>query len=124
MISLRPQFYTAVNSNQCKSLPPPSLLSHFSPPHLSHRRHNHHRLVIRAIDAAQPFDYESHLSQRFTKSTKLKIAIVGFGNFGQFLAKTLVNQGHAVLAHSRSDYSEKAAELKVSFFRDADDRSC
>ncbi|KAK1403502.1 Prephenate/arogenate dehydrogenase domain-containing protein [Heracleum sosnowskyi] len=122
MISLRPQHFTGVKPKECHtlSLPPLSRLSHFSPPNLSHRRTNP-RLVIRAIDAAQPFDYESHLSQRFIKSTKLKIAIVGFGNFGQFLAKTLVKQGHTVLAHSRSDYSEKAAELKVSFFQDADD---
>ncbi|KAL8136066.1 arogenate dehydrogenase 2, chloroplastic-like isoform X2 [Apium graveolens] len=120
MISLRPQPFTGVNSKQCHSLSPshlsrPSLpnLSHKRPslPNLSHKLPSL-RLSIRAIDAAQPFDYESHLSHRFTKSTKLKIAIVGFGNFGQFLAKTIVNQGHTVLAHSRSDYSEKAAELK------------
>ncbi|MBA0701516.1 hypothetical protein Goari_005671, partial [Gossypium aridum] len=46
----------------------------------------------------------------------LKIAIIGFGNYGQFLAKTLVSQGHIVLAHSRSDYSHVAKKLGVSFF--------
>ncbi|KAL1819624.1 hypothetical protein DCAR_0415923 [Daucus carota subsp. sativus] len=125
MISLRPQPHAAVKSNKHHSLPlsPASRLSHFSPPHLSRFSppRTNLRLVIRAIDAAQPFDYEAHLSQRFNKSTKLKIAIVGFGNFGQFLARTMVKQGHTVLAHSRSDYSEKAAELDVSFFQCADD---
>ncbi|QHN86782.1 Arogenate dehydrogenase 1 [Arachis hypogaea] len=45
-------------------------------------------------------------------NTKLKIAIVGFGNFGQFLAKTIVSQAHGVLAYSRSDYSNVAG-IKV-----------
>ncbi|KAJ8640468.1 hypothetical protein MRB53_017162 [Persea americana] len=78
-------------------------------------------LPIRALDAAQPYDYESHLSERFSSSTKLKIAIIGFGNFGQFLAKTMVQQGHTLLAHSRSDYSAAARQLGVSFFLDPND---
>lgn len=53
--------------------------------------------------------------------SKLKIAIVGFGNYGQFLAKTLVAQGHTVLAHSRSDYTGIASKLGVSFFSDPHD---
>ncbi|KAF5205521.1 Arogenate dehydrogenase 2 protein [Thalictrum thalictroides] len=84
---------------------------------LSHRND----LRIQAIDAAQPFDLESKIVQRFEKSSKLKIAIVGFGNFGQFLAKTLVTQGHTVLAHSRSDYSHIAHDMGVSFFACPDD---
>lgn len=51
----------------------------------------------------------------------LKIGIVGFGNFGQFLAKTMVKQGHAVLAYSRTDYTEAASKLGVSYFSDIDD---
>lgn len=47
--------------------------------------------------------------------------MLGFGNFGQFLAKTFVSQGHAVLAHSRSDHSEAAERLGVSFFGDPHD---
>ncbi|XP_010244911.1 PREDICTED: arogenate dehydrogenase 2, chloroplastic-like [Nelumbo nucifera] len=80
-----------------------------------------HSLQIRALDAAQPYDYEAKINDRLEKSTKLKIAIIGFGNFGQFLAKTLVRQGHTVLAHSRSNYSAAARELGVSFFSDPDD---
>ncbi|RZC58978.1 hypothetical protein C5167_006294 [Papaver somniferum] len=74
-------------------------------------------LCVRALDASQPYGFE----YPFEKSKKLKIAIVGFGNFGQFLAKTLVRQGHRVLAHSRSDYSDIARNLGVMFFTDADD---
>ncbi|XP_022999295.1 arogenate dehydrogenase 1, chloroplastic-like [Cucurbita maxima] len=76
---------------------------------------------VRAIDAAQPYDYESRIASRFHNSQKLKIAIVGFGNFGQFLAKTIVRQGHTVLAHSRSDHSDEARKLGVSFFSDPHD---
>jgi arogenate dehydrogenase (NADP+) len=62
---------------------------------------------VQALDAAQPFDYE------------LKLEAVHFqGHFLQFLAKTLVNQGHTVLAHSRSDHSHTAKTLGVSFFSD------
>lgn len=56
-----------------------------------------------------------------TTNYKMKIAIVGFGNFGQFLAKEIVKRGHTVLAYSRSDYSRVAAEIGVQFFSDADD---
>ncbi|KAI3724992.1 hypothetical protein L1987_64762 [Smallanthus sonchifolius] len=76
---------------------------------------------ISAIDVAQPYDYESKLSNRISKSTTLKIAVVGFGNFGQFLAKTLARQGHTVLAHSRTDYSAAVAALGVRFYFNADD---
>lgn len=75
------------------------------------------RVNVSAIDAAQPFDFESMRSQELEKSTPLKVGIVGFGNFGQFLAERIVKQGHTVLAHSRRDYSEKARALGVSFFR-------
>ncbi|KAK3039967.1 hypothetical protein RJ639_027157 [Escallonia herrerae] len=86
-----------------------------------HHHHGHPTLKIRAIDAAQPFDYETRISTRYIQSTKLKIAVIGFGNFGQFLSKTLVAQGHTVLAHSRSDHSAAAANLGVSFYVDPDD---
>ncbi|ERN19375.1 hypothetical protein AMTR_s00069p00134710 [Amborella trichopoda] len=76
---------------------------------------------IRALDAAQPFDYEARIMEAHEKSSKLKIGIVGFGNYGQFLAKALIRQGHTVLAHSRSDYSDIAVKIGVSFFRDPHD---
>ncbi|KAJ4977380.1 hypothetical protein NE237_002486 [Protea cynaroides] len=73
------------------------------------------RLCIRALDAAQPYDYEAQVSGRSEQSIKLRIAIGGFGNFGQFLAKTLVQQGHTVLAYSRSNDFDIATKLGVSF---------
>jgi hypothetical protein len=56
------------------------------------------------LDVAQPFDYESKKSEDLEKNSLLKIDIVGFGNFGQFLAKTLIKQGHTILPHSRIDH--------------------
>lgn len=107
---------------------------------LSHSHHVHHRrsrfcfhllqltrrrhpsaLRIRALDAAQPYDYETQLSRRFSQSTALKIAIIGFGNFGQFLAKAFIRQGHTVLANSRSDHSSVAQSLGASFYADTHD---
>lgn len=74
-------------------------------------------VCVRAIDAAQPFDYESKRAQEPEKSGKLKVGIVGFGNFGQFLAERILKHGHKVLAHSRRDYSDKAQRLGVTYFR-------
>lgn len=76
---------------------------------------------IRAIDAAQPYDTETHASDLLQRRSHLKIAVVGFGNFGQFLAQTLSRQGHTILAHSRSDYSATAASLGAAFFSDPND---
>jgi hypothetical protein len=48
---------------------------------------------------------------------KLKIGIVGFGNFGQFLAERIRKQGHTVIAYSRGDYVDVARKMNVSYFR-------
>ncbi|RCV23146.1 hypothetical protein SEVIR_4G287000v4 [Setaria viridis] len=87
-------------------------------------------LRLRATGAAQPFDSSEsppravELEKREDQQQqqpRLKIAVVGFGNYGQFLARTLVAQGHTVLAHSRSDYSAVAAALGARFFPDPHD---
>lgn len=52
--------------------------------------------VVRALDAAMPFDYEARARQRIAAQNKLRIGIVGFGTFGQFLAKRFVQAGHEV----------------------------
>jgi arogenate dehydrogenase (NADP+), plant len=78
-------------------------------------------LMFRSADARLHGYYRSNGSGQSDDSTKLKIAIIGFGNFGQFLAKTIVRHGHKVLAYSRTDYSDVARELGVSYFNDADD---
>ncbi|WVZ78579.1 hypothetical protein U9M48_026270 [Paspalum notatum var. saurae] len=85
------------------------------------------RLRATPTDAAQPFNgkepFESeekdHQEQQL--QPRLKIAVVGFGNYGQFLARTLVAQGHTVLAHSRSDHSAAAAAIGARFFPDPHD---
>ena len=79
------------------------------------------RLATRALDAAQPFDFEAKQRTKVEKKRKLKIGIVGFGNFGQFLAKRFIKNGHDVIATSRSDYNAIAAELGVGYYRDPDD---
>ncbi|OEL35718.1 Arogenate dehydrogenase 2, chloroplastic [Dichanthelium oligosanthes] len=50
----------------------------------------------------------------------LRVGILGFGNFGQFIAGGIQRQGHAVLAASRSDYSAYCADHGISFFRSVD----
>ncbi|KAG2332170.1 hypothetical protein Bca52824_003350 [Brassica carinata] len=60
--------------------------------------------------------FSSPLSIPIHLPHSLRIAIVGFGNYGQFLAETLASQGHTLLAHSRSDHSAAATRLGVSFF--------
>ncbi|KAK8950478.1 hypothetical protein KSP40_PGU020340 [Platanthera guangdongensis] len=77
--------------------------------------------AIRAMDASQLYDRESQASDVLERRGHLKIAIVGFGNFGQFLAQTLARQGHNLLAHSRSDHSAAAASLGATFFSDPND---
>ncbi|KAI7837343.1 hypothetical protein COHA_008858 [Chlorella ohadii] len=96
-----------------------------------------------ALDAAFPFDREAKLRARHSqqpqavlitaampiaaccaplaRQTRLKIGIVGFGTFGQFLAKRMVQAGHEVIATSRSPYHDIAAQMGVAYFTDADD---
>ncbi|KAL4299422.1 Arogenate dehydrogenase 2 [Arachis hypogaea] len=78
-------------------------------------------LRVRANGAAQLFDYESKLTKESIVSQHLKIVIVGFSNFGWFLAAALVRQGHSVLAYSRFDHSATARKLGVLFFQNPDD---
>ena len=77
------------------------------------------------IDAAQPFDFEAKqrdsLEEKRRQERKLKIGIVGFGNFGQFLAKRFIKNGHEVIATSRGDYGDIAKDIGAEYFRDPDD---
>ncbi|KAJ4835512.1 Arogenate dehydrogenase 2, chloroplastic [Turnera subulata] len=78
--------------------------------------HHHLPLRIRAPDdAAQPYYYGA-LRHEHIESQPLKIAIIGFGNFGQFLAKAFSRHGHTLLAHSRTNHSEVAKSLGVTFY--------
>ncbi|GMF58627.1 unnamed protein product [Phytophthora fragariaefolia] len=49
------------------------------------------------------------------KAVRLNIGIYGFGNFGQFLAKTMA-KGHDVRGTSRTDYSTVAAQLGCKYY--------
>ncbi|OMO61685.1 Prephenate dehydrogenase [Corchorus olitorius] len=77
--------------------------------------------ALRSQVAMPPYEFKGKISESVDDSSKLKIAVVGFGNFGQFLAKTIARQGHTVLAYSRTDYRDVAQKLGVSFFSDAND---
>ncbi|XP_031262799.1 arogenate dehydrogenase 1, chloroplastic [Pistacia vera] len=79
------------------------------------------KVRVRSEGALQSHEYKAQASDGTNDSSKLKVAVVGFGNFGQFLAKAIIRQGHIVLAYSRTDYSDVAREMGVSYFSDADD---
>ncbi|PKA47207.1 Arogenate dehydrogenase 2, chloroplastic [Apostasia shenzhenica] len=51
----------------------------------------------------------------------LRIAIVGFGNFGRFIAQGFRRQGHTVIATSRTDYGEYCRQHGVLFVRSVDE---
>lgn len=55
-----------------------------------------------------------------TTMSKLTIGIVGFGNFGQFLAKRFASQGHRVIGVSRRDYSKDAQAIGCQFVQSPD----
>ena len=78
-------------------------------------------LNVSAIDTAQPFDFEAKAKVVTDRKNALKIGIVGFGNFGQFVAKRIISKGHTVIATSRGDYSAVAKDLGASFYPDVDD---
>ena len=48
------------------------------------------------------------------RSRPLSIGIVGFGRFGQFIAKSFTKYGH-VVGTSRTDYTDVASEMGVKF---------
>ncbi|KAI4355777.1 hypothetical protein L6164_004517 [Bauhinia variegata] len=66
----------------------------------------------------EPYNHGVESDPLLRQCNPLKIAIIGFGNYGQFLAKTFVHQGHTVLAHSRSNHCDDAQKLGVTYFRD------
>ncbi|XP_062007710.1 arogenate dehydrogenase 1, chloroplastic-like [Rosa rugosa] len=76
---------------------------------------------MRSHKIAQVSNRKAQISDHFDDNSRLKIAIVGFGNFGQFLAKTIIRQGHIVLAYSRSDYYDVAQKLGVIYFSDVEE---
>ncbi|XP_077251135.1 arogenate dehydrogenase 2, chloroplastic-like [Tasmannia lanceolata] len=55
-----------------------------------------------------------------TQQQPLKIGIIGFGNFGQFIGKAFRRQGHVVIATSRSDYGEYCKQNGIEFYQTVD----
>nr|QOY59747.1 arogenate dehydrogenase 2 [Amaranthus tricolor] len=115
-------------THQCpNSLSPPSLfsLSRRNTRKTLHVRYNRTTNSNTAVSCGTAVlaraSNEHILDPANVRDAKLKIAIIGFGNFGQFLAKTIVKQGHRVLAYSRSDYSRAAKDISVEYFSDPDD---
>ena len=58
-------------------------------------------LRVYALDAAFPFDFEHKAKVQLERQSKLRVGIVGFGTFGQFLARRLVAAGHEVRGHRK-----------------------
>ena len=50
------------------------------------------------------------------KQHPLHIGIIGFGNYGQYLAKKFRKKGHSVSALSRKNYQKKAEEFDIKIF--------
>eukprot|EP00262_Sarcandra_glabra_P015680 TRINITY_DN4891_c0_g1_i2.p1 TRINITY_DN4891_c0_g1~~TRINITY_DN4891_c0_g1_i2.p1 ORF type:complete len:286 (+),score=26.59 TRINITY_DN4891_c0_g1_i2:80-859(+) len=59
-------------------------------------------------------------SSSSSSSSSIKIGIIGFGPFAQFLAVTMIKQGHSLSATSRSDYTHLCSDLGIKFSRNAD----
>eukprot|EP00967_Tisochrysis_lutea_P123265 scaffold204885_cov26-Tisochrysis_lutea.AAC.1 len=71
--------------------------------------------------AAPPASPSSSGGGTLARASRLRVAIVGFGTFGQFLARRWVQRGHEVLAHSRTDYSRPAEAMGVRWVADVGD---
>ena len=69
-------------------------------------------LIIRALDAPMPFDFEHKAKNIIAKRRQLRIGIVGFGTFGQFLAGRLVAAGHKVSARQEIHEHSTAASRR------------
>ncbi|KAF8055326.1 TYRAAT2 [Scenedesmus sp. PABB004] len=61
------------------------------------------------------------MSTKLSKDKALTVGIVGFGTFGQFMARRFVQAGHRVIATSRTPYFAEAAALGAEYYEDADD---
>lgn len=83
-----PRQQAANAARQCALLPP------LPPPPPLPRLSAAPRLRVFALDAAQPFDFESRMAEQLSKDKALAVGIVGFGTFGQFLAKRFASAGH------------------------------
>ena len=77
---------------------------------------------IPRADAAYSSASSSSFRDRHDKASPLKIGIIGFGKFGQFLARTFV-KSHTVHGTARADHSLIAKEIGCDFTPLYDTRS-
>ena len=54
--------------------------------------------------------------RKILNDNPLSIGIIGFGNYGQFLAKRFKKQGHIISALSRTNYSNLASLMDVNYY--------
>lgn len=84
------------------------------------------KAALAALDAAPSLKQQQQLkpdpTPTITSATNskqvsrpLSIAIVGFGKFGQFLARTFIKQGHTVKAIDKDDMSSVANDMGADF---------
>ncbi|KAL7576956.1 hypothetical protein ACA910_006712 [Epithemia clementina (nom. ined.)] len=70
---------------------------------------------LEASLAAQLAAVRREKRQALQQSRPLRIGIIGFGRFGQFIAKAFVKHGHEVIVTSRSDYTDMANAMNVQY---------
>jgi arogenate dehydrogenase (NADP+) len=119
-------------SNGTGAEPTPSLLRPFSPDFCTFAAARPIRLAaaVRKLPVAttaadQEQEQHAGAAEKPSTPTKetpepaaaLRVGIIGFGNFGQFIARGIQRQGHTVLASSRSDYSAYCSAHGIRFFR-------
>lgn len=74
-----------------------------------------------AAPATPPAATGLDTARKAAPEDRLCIALVGFGVFGQFLAKRMVMRGHRVIAWNKTPYPDTAKELGVEFYHDLND---
>ena len=72
--------------------------------------------IAELSDPAHP---EKVAAKTSSTSRRKRLGIIGFGNFGQFLAKRLLSE-YDVFAQSRSDYSQEAPAMGVAWHASMD----
>ncbi|XP_072998470.1 arogenate dehydrogenase 2, chloroplastic-like [Typha latifolia] len=111
-IATRPKITALPTKNLFNSVP----MRHTRSTKLSHSSPT--RPPLRAVAAGRPNAAREPPNE--LEESPIKIAIIGFGNFGQFIARGIKRQGHIVLATSRSDYSEYCNQHGIQFFQSMD----
>ena len=68
-----------------------------------------------ALLAKQLVAVQREKRKALQESRPLRIGVIGFGRFGQFIARAFANHGHQVVVTSRSDYTEIANAMGVQY---------